>query len=112
VQLKNFTSTPQPAPSGPGKHVIRLAGSAEICDEAGNKVWPHDIVFERRGSPVDESRTLRHDYFERYTFYVPHAIPPGVYVLRVRVEDRGTQPPRVVRGSLDFRITNAPAPSP
>ena len=112
VQLRNFTSTTQPSPSGPGKHVIQLAGSAEIYDEAGNKVWPHDtLVFERRGAQADESRTLRHDYFERYTFIVPR-IPPGTYVLRVRVEDRGTQPPRVVRGSLDFRITNAPAPSP
>lgn len=112
VQLKNFTSTLQPSPSGPGRHVIHLAGSAEICDEAGHKVWPHDIVFERRGSPVDESRTPRHDYFERYRFYVPKEIPPGTYFLRVRVEDRGTQPPRVVCGSLDFRITNAPTPSP
>lgn len=111
VQLKNFTTTPQPAPSGPGKHVIQLAGSAEICDEAGNRVWPHEIVFERRGPQTDESRTPRHDYCERYIFCVPK-VPPGVYVLRVRVEDRGTQPPRVVRGSLDFRVTNAPVPSP
>ncbi len=110
VQMRNFTSTPQPSLSGPGKHVIHLVGSAEICDEAGKKVWPHTIPFNRKGPQTDESWALRHDYFETYTFYVPRRIPPGAYVLRVRVEDWGTQPPRTVNGTLDFRITNAPAP--
>jgi hypothetical protein len=108
VQLRNFASTRQPTSSGASKHLIQLVSSAEICDEAGNKVWPVTLVFERKGPQANESWTLRHDYFETYTFYAPK-LPPGAYVLRVQVEDHGTQPPRTVHESLDFRITNAPA---
>jgi len=35
-------------------------------------------------------------------------IPPGLYTLWIQVEDRGTNPPRTVRGSLDFHVTNLP----
>jgi hypothetical protein len=105
VELRNFASTK----SARGTHLIQLASSAEIRDCAGNKVWPPDatgrIVFHRK-KPVDESLTLRHDYFENYHFLVPD-IPPGAYKLWIRVEDQGTHPARKAEErSLDFYVTN------
>lgn len=112
VQLKNFASAEEKLPSGQVRHVIRLAGTAEILDEAGHKVLPRPIIFQRQGPQADESRSPRHDYFDTYSFNVPEAIPPGLYTLCVRVEDRGTNPPRAVQGSLDFRVTNLTAQGP
>lgn len=107
VELRNFTSQEIKLPSGYSKHVIDLVSSAEILDVAGNKAWPHPIVFQRKGPKADESLTRRQDYFDNYGFYVPD-IPPGLYTLWIQVEDRGTNPPRTVRGSLDFHVTNLP----
>jgi hypothetical protein len=107
VELRNFLSKEMKLASGQSKHVIDLVSSAEIRDAAGNKVWPHEIVFQRQGPNADESLTRRQDYFDNYGFFVPD-IPPGWYILWIQVEDRGTNPPRTVRGSLDFRMSNLP----
>jgi hypothetical protein len=105
VELRNFTSRKRQGPGGQATYVIDLASSAQVRDEAGTKVLPNDIVFQRKHP--DESRTLRHDYFEKYRFYVPD-LPPGAYTLWIQVEDRGTDPPRQARRSLDFRVTKLP----
>jgi hypothetical protein len=101
VELQNCTSQPRTDASGQVRHVINLVSSAEIKDYRGNKVWPEDIVFQRQGA--NASLTLRHDYFDNYGFWVPE-IPPGSYTLWIQVEDRGTNPPRTVKGSLDFHV--------
>jgi hypothetical protein len=113
VELRNVASVKRNRGPSQLTYIIRLASSAEIRDFGGNKVWPPDsgrIVFERE-RPVDESRTLRHDYFEKYQFFIPDELQPGRYTLVIEVEDLGTHPPRKVHRSLDFRVTNLRAGS-
>jgi hypothetical protein len=100
VELRNFTSKEQKLSSGEVRQKVDLVSSAEIRDFS-NKVVSR-IDFQRDGP--DESRTLRHDYFDTYGFWVPDNIPPGSYTLWITVEDRGTVPPRTVKQSLDFRV--------
>jgi hypothetical protein len=104
VEIKNFTSRKSKNQSGETRQVVDLKSSAEIRDYAGNRVG-EPIDFER--TKPDESRTVRHDYFDNYRFSVPE-LPPGAYTLFLQVEDRGTQPPRVATRTLDFRVTNLP----
>jgi hypothetical protein len=107
AELRNLASEKRERASGEGTFVIRLASSGEIRDYAGNKVFPRDssrMIF-RRKRPVEESQTLRHDYFDNYNFCVPD-LPPGAYTLCIQVEDQGTNPPRTAQRSVDFRVTN------
>jgi hypothetical protein len=106
VELRNFSTNERKLPSGETRHVIRLVSSYEIQDENRNIVYQD--VFLRDRDAADESRTLRHDYFENYVFTVP-ALKPGFYTLWIKVEDVGTEPPRAVRGSLDFHVSLASA---
>jgi hypothetical protein len=102
VELRNFASKEQKLPSGEVRHVVQLVSSAEIRDYA-NKVVAK-IDFQRDGP--DESRTLRHDYFDTYSFWVSDNVQPGSYTLWITVEDRGTVPPRRAKQSLDFHVAN------
>jgi hypothetical protein len=108
VELRNVASLRRERRSGGVSYVTRLTSSAVIRDQDGNQVWPANsaqrIVFERL-RPEEESRSLRHDYFEKYQLDIPN-LPPGRYALWIRVEDEGTRPVRVVQRSLDFRVTN------
>jgi hypothetical protein len=103
LELQNFASREMRLPSGQIRHVVQLVSSAEIRDFTGKKVWPGDIIFQRDGSDADASRTPRNDYCDGYGFWVPD-IQPGSYTLWIHVEDRGTNPPRIVQGSLDFHV--------
>lgn len=101
VELRNFTSALQN-----GLYTTRLNSSVEIHDQRdpkGKPIWYYR--FDDNKQPL-RSRTMLHDYFNNYSFYVPN-IPPGNYLLTVQIADE-TQPERrrVARKTLDFRITS------
>jgi hypothetical protein len=102
AEVRNFASTPQE-----GAHVTRLASRLEIHDYEGHIVWCRDFPEDRQRPDV--SRTPRHDYFNQYRFCVPE-IPAGAYTLWLYVTDKGCQPQRVARRSLDFRVSNLARP--
>jgi hypothetical protein len=98
----------------------RLTSSLAILDNSKGLVksrarspQPSDdlsrrIVYMKLGTCIDVSQTRRHDYFLNFQFHVPARLPPGLYTLRVTVEDETRsgpgQKPREVCGSLDFRV--------
>jgi hypothetical protein len=106
VELRNFITTAVKNSSGDPRHQIRMRSSYEIHDETRAVVFSD--TFHRDGEAADESRTPRHDYFENYTFLVPK-LKPGNYTLWIKVEDLGSDPPRSVKGSLDFYLTPFPS---
>jgi hypothetical protein len=68
---------------------------------------PERPLFSKR---VDDprrplrSRTLANDYFNTYSFYVPACIPPGRYILTLKIRDETTQPPRFKQGTIPFVV--------
>jgi hypothetical protein len=96
TELQNF-STRQDG----NLHAIRLRSRVEICDFDGKTCWRYDF---RDANKPDLSTSLRHDFFNNYTFYLP-SIPPGRYTLRLQVTDMPTQ--RTVTRTLDFRVAPA-----
>jgi hypothetical protein len=107
VELRNVSTSRRERTPGQVAYVTRLASSAVIRDTEGRQVWPRNgsrMVFERL-RPEEESRALRHDYFEKYQLDIP-SLPPGRYSLWIRVEDLGTRPARVVQRELGFRVTS------
>ena len=103
AEVRNFSSRKIERSPGDTVHVVELQSTAQIEDYAGNRVWPEEIVFQRK--KPDESRTPRQDYFDNYHFFVPN-LPPGAYKLWIQIEDVGTRPSRKARRSLDFYVTN------
>ncbi|MGE3809513.1 MAG: hypothetical protein AB7K24_33025, partial [Gemmataceae bacterium] len=101
VELRNFTSTRQEQRNDT-LYTTHLTGSAEIRDEHGQRVWGQEF---RRDRP-DQSRTLRHDYFDNYRFCLPD-LRPGLHTLWIKVTDVPTG--RTVERSLDFHVKTAPA---
>jgi hypothetical protein len=58
---------------------------------------------------VDLSQTPRQDYFLNFQFHVPAKLEPGLYVLRVTVEDvtpaaGANRAERTAERTLDFRV--------
>jgi hypothetical protein len=105
VELRNFSTLELKMPNGDTRHLIRLRSSYEIQDETRKTL--HQDVFLRDREAADESRTPRQDYFENYVLTVP-PLKPGHYILWITIEDLGTEPPRSVKGSLDFHVPNSP----
>jgi len=103
AEVRNFSSRKIERSPGETVHVVELRSTAQIEDYAGNRVWPEEIIFQRK--KPDESRTPRQDYFDNYHFFVPN-LPPGAYKLWIQIEDVGTRPSRKARRSLDFYVTN------
>jgi hypothetical protein len=99
VELRNFGSVKREAGPGQSTYVTPLYSSAVIYDQDDKKVWRQDIVFLR--DKPDESRSLRHDYFDHCRFWVPK-IPPGTYKLKILVRDETTQ--RTTQESLKFCV--------
>lgn len=106
VELRNFATVERRLPKGEIRHVINLRSSYEIQDE--NRKTVYEDMFLRDRDAADESRTPRHDYFENYVFTLPK-LKPGFYTVWIKIEDLGTDPPRLVKGSLDFHVPNTPA---
>jgi hypothetical protein len=98
VELSNLSMKPNG-----DYYETRLSSAVVIRPAGGGKEgWLHDFK-DRNG--VIRSLTLRHDFFNPYSFYVPH-IPPGNYNLTIEVVDMtDTTHPRTARKTLPFRVT-------
>lgn len=101
VEVRNFTSTKQESKTDTF-YLTQLSGKAEIRDEHGQRVWRQEFQRDR----PDQSRALRHDYFDNYRFCLPD-MKPGLHTLWIRVTDKPTG--RTVERSLDFHVKTAPA---
>ena len=105
VQLRNFASE-----LSNGTYTTKLSSTVEIrpqgSDPSAKPTW--FFSFDDGKQPL-RSRTLLNDYFNNYSFYVPN-IPPGTYTLTIQIADE-TRPgeQRVVRKSLEFRVTSVSA---
>jgi hypothetical protein len=97
AEVQNFTSERIETRAGRPVFVTRLASSVTIRNEAHKAVWKQEF---HRDSP-DQSQTLRHDYFDHYTFCLPK-LRPGLYRIEIQVEDVATGRP--AKRSLDLRI--------
>jgi hypothetical protein len=97
VELRNFASEPRG-----GVFETRLASTVEILDPQGRQVWFKN--FEDGKKPY-RSQTLLHDYYNTYSFHVPH-LPPGTYSLKLQIVDE-TRPDarRSAHKTLDFRVS-------
>jgi len=86
-----------------------LESSLEIRDQKNEKIWSY-TGFPEEKVPI-QSRTLLHDYCNKYHFYVP-IIPAGNYKLTIQIKDK-TRPdhPRIATKTLDFRVTTMPTQS-
>jgi hypothetical protein len=84
-----------------GYHETRLNSSVEITDARGTRVWYYR--FDDRNQPL-RSWTRVNDYYNNYTFHVPH-IAPGVYTLTIQVTDE-TLPDqkRSAKKSVPFQV--------
>ncbi len=89
-------------------HVTRLSSTVEIRNHKGERIWFYR--FDDRKQPI-RARSLLHDYYNNYSFYVPH-IPAGTYTLTIRVADE-TFPKRrrTAEKSLEFRVNSVPRPT-
>jgi hypothetical protein len=106
IELRNFHTRECRLPGGEVRYVMQLASSYKIVEDKQPARTVLEGTFLRdRTEGAESSRTLRHDYFENYTFPVPD-LPPGSYNLVIQVEDRGTTPPRTVQHTLYFRVTS------
>ncbi len=96
VELRNFCSEPVDE----AYHVTRLTSSVEVRD-GHNKLW---WSYRFEGKQPLRSRSFLHDYFNNYTFHVPH-LPPGEYTLTIQVMDETRADiRRTARKSLEFRV--------
>lgn len=79
----------------------RLTSTVEIHDPRTDKKWP--LRFNEK-EPF-RTRTLLNDFFNVYSFHVPH-LPPGTYSLIIQIADE-TRPDlrRVARRALEFRVS-------
>jgi len=94
-------------------HEIRLSSSVEIRDPRepadAKPLWYYR--FEDQKEPV-RSRAQLHDFFNYYTFSVPH-IPPGTYTVTIQVADETTpERHRIATKSQEFRVTAMPMGAP
>lgn len=103
VEVRNFSSVRRDGGPGGPTYVTRLKTRVEIRDEQDRIVWRHDVHRDR----PDESRTLRHDYFDHLRFCVPEVFRPGLYTLKVQVADEATG--RTVVRKVDFPVSNLSA---
>lgn len=69
-----------------------LSSTLTIEAVAGNLTIPLEF-----GDIIDRCQTQRTDFFCHYTFTVPDSVPPGEYVLRLKVRD-------VNNGSISERV--------
>jgi hypothetical protein len=102
VELRNFASEFRN-----GSYATRLSSSVEIRDQKGDQVWL--FRFDDGKQPI-RSRTLLHDYFNNYCFYVPNNLPAGTYQLIIQVSDETRAgEPRTASKTLEFRVTSVSA---
>lgn len=99
AEVKNFISD-----NRDGLFETRFSSSVEIHDSKGEKIWHYR--FDDRNYPI-RSRTFLTDYFNNYSFFVPH-LPAGNYTLTITIADE-TVPEcrREARKTLDFRVGSA-----
>jgi hypothetical protein len=107
VELGNFTSVFKN-----GMYETKLASSIEILDQNGKQVWFHSGFPEER--MPNRSRTLRRDYSNKYTFFVPNYLRAGTYtlIINVRDETRPDEPPREASKALEFHLSSTSTGTP
>jgi hypothetical protein len=104
IELRNFTTRK----TGPC-HETRLAGMLEIIPEvAGARDTAGQAAVRiNRPAQIDQSLSLRQDYFLNFQFNIPPRLPAGRYLLRVTVRDE-LAPPAKPQGDawrlLAFRV--------
>jgi hypothetical protein len=104
IELRSFHTKEYKLPGGEIRYVMHLASSYKIVTDTQPPRTVKEGTFLRdRTEGAESSRTLRHDYFENYSFPAPD-LDPGSYNLIITVEDRGTTPPRTVQHTLYFRV--------
>ena len=97
VELENFATERRGS-----RFFISLATQMDILDEYGKVAWPYRL---NDSNDPDVSRTPHRDFFITYRFSIPRDIPPGRYILKLRVKDMATQ--RITEHTLDFRVVPA-----
>lgn len=75
----------------------RLQGSYDLIDADGRRISSQTLPEDRQ-----VSRNLLRDYFVAYQMYLPDAIEPGQYQLRLTMED--VQGKKYGQSTLDFEI--------
>ena len=100
VEVRNFASE-----QSDQYFETRLASSVEVAAAGKWPGWRQD--FPDKGHR-DRSRSLRHDYFQSYSFCLPENIPPGDHRLIIRVADMVTPQRLPAERVLRFRVTTRP----
>ena len=100
VELRNFDCI-----KTDGFYETRLASAVEIRDKDNKLVWSHN--FDEKGHTI-RSRSLLHDYFNNYSFYLP-ALPNGSYTLTIRIADQTRERPPAREEQIDLFPRRLPA---
>jgi hypothetical protein len=102
VELSNLASLKKP---GTNHFESKVHSTVDIqAVNAKDIGWDYNFHDEGR---VIHSQTQRHDFYNNYSFYVPH-IPPGRYVLTIHITDCETQ--RQTHRSLPFLVSTESRP--
>jgi hypothetical protein len=104
VQVRNFSSRREG-----DQYVTVLKGRLEIYDETNRSSPPITWASPPR---VDISASPRQDYYINFRFPVLPSCPPGLYTMRITVEDWTDAPSgassvpesRIAKRTLDFRV--------
>jgi hypothetical protein len=70
-----------------GSYEVWLTSSADLCDSEGHVVPNTHIDYYKGGPEATQTSSPRRDYHRGYTFELPLSLPPGNYVIRLRVKD-------------------------
>jgi hypothetical protein len=98
AEVRNFTCRRRDMGNGELFYETQLSTSARITNYDGTREWP--LQFDRRYA-LDQSRSLRRDYWDNLSFNVPD-LPPGGYTLWLKVEDEPTH--RFKERAVDFQV--------
>jgi len=77
---------------------IHLLSTVEIWDFKSHML----LRYQLPDDGPDVSQSERHDFYMRYCFAVPRELPPGFYVLSLKIIDEPTR--REDSRTLDFRV--------
>ncbi len=87
VEVQNFWNVPR----SDGNYEVWLTSSADLCDSEGHVVPNTHIDYYKGGPEATQTSSPRRDYHRGYTMELPPSLPPGRYVIRLRVKDVPTE---------------------
>ncbi len=70
---------------------VWLTSSADLCDSEGNLIPNTHIDYYKGGPEATQTSSPRRDYHRGYTLELPPSLPPGRYMIRLRVKDVPTE---------------------